>query len=56
MRSDNAAKYQIKQIKGSWKLIREGSPVFTGNSKESCERWLHTSTRYPFGIPTEDSE
>jgi hypothetical protein len=57
MRSDRTAtKYEIKKVKSSWKLVREGRPVFTGVSKESCERWLHTITRYPFGIPTDDSE
>jgi hypothetical protein len=57
MRKDRTvSKYQIKQVKGSWKLIREGTAIFTGLSKESCERWLHISTRYPFGIPLEAEE
>jgi hypothetical protein len=57
MRKDRTvSKYQIKQVKGSWKLTREGKAIFTGLSKESCERWLHISTRYPFGIPLEAEE
>jgi hypothetical protein len=54
MRSDRTAtKYQIKKVKTGWKLIRDGAPVFSAESKESCERWLHICTRYPFGEPTE---
>lgn len=51
MKSHIAAKYEVKKVKNSWKLIREGQPVFTGNTKESCERWMHICTRYPFGEP-----
>jgi hypothetical protein len=54
MRSDRtASKYEIKKVKGSWKLVRDGRPVFTGISKESCTHWLHITTRYPFGVPTD---
>lgn len=54
MRTDHpTAKYQIKKVKTSWKLIRDGLPVFSAASKESCERWLNIRTRYPFGEPTD---
>jgi hypothetical protein len=53
MRSHISAKYEIKKVKNTWKLIREGLPVFTGNTKESCERWMHICARYPFGEPTD---
>lgn len=56
MRSDRVTtKYQIKKVKSSWKLLLNDEPVFTGSSKESCERWFHICTRYPFGEPTDAS-
>jgi hypothetical protein len=56
MRTDRTVtKYEIKKVKSIWKLLRDGDPVFSAQSKESCQRWLHICTRYPFGEPT-DSE